>query len=266
VRTCLVIFALALSAAAAFAKPEIKDIKAAYGKLGPERKSNEYIPGDQVFYRFMLSGIRTDAENRIRVEFHITVTNPKGKVVLKRELPSSGKCALGGDTLPGDVTVDIPPSLEAGEYCCDIEFVDLIADEKATTRQSFTVKPLEFALVALRFYYDEKGEAPARVGGMVSQTLYVRADAVGFDKSSGEIDLEFEILVLDRDGKTVAPKMIHSTFHLEKAEQVKMADKVTFIGNMTLNRPGDFRLRITLTDKQTKKKVEFESPLRVESP
>ena len=40
-------------------------------------------------------------------------------------------------------------------------------------------------------------------------------------------------------------------------------DRINLSGTLTLNRAGNFRLRIAVTDKLTKKKVFFEAPLGV---
>src|SRR5262245_49448420 len=98
-RPLLAALLLALPSAAQ-AKLEIRDVQASHGPLGPERKSTEYVSGDQVFFRFTLAGIRTDADGRIRGELRITASDAKGKVLVKTEIPLQGNNALGGDTLP----------------------------------------------------------------------------------------------------------------------------------------------------------------------
>jgi hypothetical protein len=55
-RITLATLFLVLAVQAAHAKVEIKDVQAAHGQLGPERASLEYLPGDEVFFRFTVTG------------------------------------------------------------------------------------------------------------------------------------------------------------------------------------------------------------------
>jgi hypothetical protein len=262
------VIALVLAAlpTAAYAKLEIRDIQASHGQLGPERKSNEYISGDQVYFRYTIAGIRTDADGRVRGELRIAVTDAKGKVVVKGEFPLQQAVALGGDTVPASATFTLNEDVPPGEYELTVEVADLLAKETASFKRKVTCKAQEFSLVQMRFHYDSAGLAPARVGGTVSQTLYIKMQGVGFDRSKGEIDVDLEILVLDTKGNSVMPKPIRATVHNEKPEEVKQIERLNLSGALSLNRPGDFVLRIAVTDKMSKKKVSFEAPLHVTAP
>jgi hypothetical protein len=260
-----VMFAL-LCAASAQAKLDIRDIQASHGSLGPERKSADYVAGDQVFFRYMVVGIRTDDDGRMRGELRLTVTDAKGKVVTRSESPIQQILPLGGDTLPGTATFDLGTNALPGEYEMTVEVTDLIAKETASFRRKITCKPVEFALTQIRFSYDAAGRAPARVGGTVRQTLYMRMVAVGFDRSEGEIDVVMELQVFDTAGKAMLPKPIRAAVHNEKPEEVKQTERVNLSGVLSLNRPGDFVLRVTVTDTKTQQKQTFETPLRVSAP
>ncbi len=248
------------------AKLEIRDIQASLGQLGPERKSAEYIAGDQVYFRYTMAGIQTDADGRTRCEMRMTITVPNGSVSKLEPVPLQGLLPLGGDTLPGTAMLNLDVDAPPGEYEIAVEIKDLLARESVSVRRKFTCKPLEFAMVRLRFYYDDAESVPARVGGVVRQTLIVKMRAVGFDRTRGELDVEMEMSVVDVNGKPVTPKPTRAAVHNEKPEEVKMSDWVNFTGTLGLNRPGDFVLRITVTDTMTKKKVVFETPLRVVAP
>jgi hypothetical protein len=256
----------ALPAAAASAKLEIRDVQASYGQLGPERKSADYFAGDEVYFRYTVTGVRTDAEGRLRGELHMTLADAEGKVLLKTDTPIQQVPVLGAESFPGSarwtLDVDFPP----GEYEATVEFADLIAKESVSFRRKFTVKAPEFAPLRVRFSHDAEGRVPARVGGTVGQTLCVKMSAVGFDSSKGEIEVEMEILILDAKGNPVTPKPIRTVVHNEKPEEVKQTTTIDFSAKLGLNRTGDFVLRVTLTDKMAKKKTTFEAPLRVTAP
>jgi hypothetical protein len=257
---------LAATPSVAEAKLEVRDVQASHGSLGPERTSNEYVAGDQVFIRYTLAGVRADADGRTRCEMRMTVTDAKGTVVTRHEGILQQIFALGGDSIPGFATFDLQTDTPPGEYELVIVFKDLISKEAASIRRKINCKPVEFALVRVRFYYDAAEQAPARVGGTVRQNLHIRMNAVGFDRTRGEIDVEMRLEVVDVSGKLLLPKPIRSSAHNEKPDVVKEISIVTLSGVVPLHRPGDFVLRITVTDTTTAKKVTFETPLRVTAP
>jgi hypothetical protein len=261
-RAFVVLVFLALPSVAQ-AKLEIRDVQAAHGQLGPERKSNEYIAGDQVFFRFTIAGVRTDPDGRMRCEMRLIITDPKGKQLPATELPLQGLVALGGDTIPANASINLGFDDPPGEYGLTVEITDRLANETASFQRKIICKPPEFALVRLRFYQDEGGKVPARVGGTVSQTLFVKFEAIGFDRTQDEIDVEMEITILDEAGKSVMPKPIRGALHNEKPAEVKTIDRINLSTTLILNRPGKFGLRIVVMDKLTKKKVSFEAPLQV---
>jgi hypothetical protein len=263
-RYIAVLFLLSLTTVAQ-AKLEIRDIQAAYGQLGPERKSSDYVAGDQVYFRFTVVGFRLDGDGRLKGELHVKVTDAKGSKKLERETPLQQVVALGGDSLPAFASFNLDEDFPPGEYEVTVEFTDQLLKETASFRRKVLCKPLEFAMVQMRFFQDAAGNVPARVGGSVSQTLFVKFKAVGFDRSRDEIDIEMEIAVLDAGGKPVIPKPIRASLHNEKPQEVKQIDQINLSGTLTLNRPGSFVLRVTVTDKVTKKKVSFDAPLEVTS-
>jgi hypothetical protein len=265
-RYLLALWLLPVISVLAHAKPEIRDIQAAHGLLGPERKSNEYVAGDEVYYRFTIRGARTDADGRLRGELRLTLTDAKGKEVVKKESPIQQVPVLGAESFPAQAAWGLGVDLPAGEYESTVEFADLLAKESTSFKRKFTVKPVEFAVVRVRFYHDAEERVLARAGGTVGQNLAIKLRAVGFDRTSGEIDVEMAIEVFDAQGKPVMPKPLRATVHNEKPAEVKEADWVAFSGLLTLNRAGDFVLRITVSDSVGKKKTQFETPLRVAAP
>jgi len=248
------------------AKLEIRDVQSAHGSLGPERKSNEYVAGDQVFYRYTMAGVRTDEDGRTRCEMRLTITAPGGKGGKLEPVPLQSLLPLGGDTLPGVATVDLDSDALTGEYELVVEIRDLISKETASFTRKFTCKPPEFAMVRLRFYQDAAGTAPAPAGGLIRQSLFVQLRAVGFDRSKGEIDLDMELTVLDSQGRPLSAKPVRVSYHNEKTEEARRMNWVNFSATLGLNRPGEFVLGIVLTDTSTGKKVAFETPLRVAVP
>lgn len=255
-----------LFALPALAKPEIKDVQASHGQLGPERKSMEFVRGDELYIRFNVAGFTADADGRLVGELAFVVTNSQKKEVVKQSVPLQQTLALGGGTFPGHVSVIMGDDLPVGEYTVKVTVTDNQARASDSFERKFTCKDSEFALVAMRFSQDPDGRVPAPVGGVVSQTLYMRARGVGFDKSKGEIDVEMTIEIFDAKGKPTMPKPIRSVVHNEDPKVVPTVGFITLRGELALNRPGEFKLKVSLTDKVAKKTVSFEAPLKVTSP
>lgn len=265
-RLILCSFMLMSLACPVLAKPQIKNVQASYGQLGPERKSLEFVHGDELYMRFTVTGFTTDKDGRLRGELAMWVIDSKGKEILKQASPLQQALALGGGTFPGQVNVTIGDGLPSGDYTLKVTITDDLAGASDSFEQKFKCKETDFSMVAIRFWQDADGRVPATVGGTVSQTLYFTARGVGFDKSTGEIDLQFTIEVLDAKGKPVMPKPISTPVRHEDADVVKAATVINLRGEITLNRPGDFILKISLIDKIGKKTTTFEAPMKVTTP
>ena len=78
VAACL---ALALSATAAQAQLAITNIEASHGCVGPARQSREYFQGDQVFFRYVVSGAQMDKAGDLNVEIALVLVDGAGNKV-----------------------------------------------------------------------------------------------------------------------------------------------------------------------------------------
>lgn len=265
-RLALAILLTVFAAGSTLAKPEIKDIQASHGQLGPERKSLDFLRGDELYLRFTVAGFTTDPDGRLVGEITMSVTDAQKKEILKKDIPIQQVLALGGGTFPGHVSVTIGEELPLGEYTLKVTITDNLARTSDAFERKFTCKAEEFALVAVRFSQDAEGRIPAPVGGVVSQTLFLKARGIGFDRSTGELDVEMTIQVFDLKGNPLMPKPIRKGVHSEDPKAVKAATLINLRGELTLNREGEFVLKVSLTDKVAKKTVAFEAPLKVTRP
>lgn len=252
-----------LTTQAAHAKLELRDVQAAHGMLGPQRADLDYLPGDEVFFRFTVAGARATTEGQVSGEMRLTLTDAAGKAVLRQSSPVQNTLAFGGDRFPAKAVVELGHQFPPGEYRLAVEYTDRVSGESDSFTEAFTVKPSEFGLVRVRFAADEAGQGPTRVGGAVGQPLHLKLVAVGFDRSRGLIDLEMDVRVLDDRGRPVAPQGVRTAVRSDDADTVKAATHATFSAELTRTRPGDFVLKITVTDRQSGKATTFEAPMRV---
>jgi hypothetical protein len=260
---------LLVGAGLAPAKFEIKDVKAVLGLYGPERKDLNVLPGDEVFFRFTLAGVQRDDQGRINCLLTLSLKDSSGKELLDAKQRTNllrETLALGGDSLISSAYVGLSDNFPAGDFTYTVTVEDQIAKEKDSfTRKIVCVKP-KFAMVALRFYRDAGYSVPTPVGGLVGQGLFFRFKAIGLNREQDKIECEMQVDILDASGKSTMPQPIVAKFLLDEAEKVKQVSSLNFNGSLVLNRPGDFTLKITISDKRAKQSATFEAPMKVTAP
>jgi hypothetical protein len=264
-RTGLAVVLLLFGATAVRADLTLRNIQAAYGALGPERKSPDYFPYDEVFFRYTITGLQTDRQGDIDVLIESKIIDENGKVIPGSKDPVKAKLHLAGGTFSGSSTVRLLNQFAPGEYTLTVMVTDNLASESVQFSRKFRVKPVEFAVVAPRFFYGETN-TPAPAGGMVGQMLRVRLKVIGFEKSAGKIDTELVVQILDADGKELLETPRHATLASADPTEVKNATHLNFTELIGLNRPGSFTLRLTVTDKLGNHTATLELPLKVSQP
>jgi hypothetical protein len=266
-RIWLAVAALVLSATASQAKLEIQNIKAVHGLFGPERKSLKFFPSDQLCFRFILSGIKLDADGKIDASTTVNLVDADGKALLDRKSRLQHILPLGGESMLANVTVDVGDSVPVGDYRLTVTVKDNLADQTVSFSRKLTCRPTELAIVAPRLFYDADGKAPAPSGGLVGQELHLRLNAIGFGTArNSRIDTEMKVEVLDAEGKPTMPKPFGAAVKLDDTEKIKQTKSLVFRASFGLNRPGAFTLRITIADKVGKRSTQFEVPLKVTAP
>src|SRR5262249_8063982 len=153
---------------------ELRDIQAAYGPLGPERKSLDVYPGDEVLFRFTVNGARLGKNGRTDGEMALQLANASGKVVFEKKDDVQAMLGLGGDSFPAHTVIKLGDQVPAGDYTLTATLIDKLSLEKASFQRKLTCKPTAFALVAPEFAFDPEWKVPAPAGGLVGQVLYFR--------------------------------------------------------------------------------------------
>jgi hypothetical protein len=258
--------ALLCGAAAAPAKLELHNVKAVHGQFGPERKSLDVYPGDQVFFTFAVRGAKVDDKGEVSGLVKLKLADEAGKALLEDQAPLKGALALGGDTLPGKAFVNFGETVKPGTYTLTVTVLDQATRETASFERKLVCKAPAFTIVAPRFSYDDEGKVPAPLGGLVGQVLFFRLAVIGFDKSAGKIHNEMAVQVLDGKGNPAAPRPLLAKLESADKDVVAKATSLTFRGNFVLNRAGEYTLRITVTDRLADRKTTFEAPLSVREP
>jgi hypothetical protein len=162
--------------------------------------------------------------------------------------------------------VELPVGSTPGAYTVKVAFQDKHSGQTARFERRVTLQPASFAVVTPRFFYDPEGKVPAPPGGKLSQTLYVRWKAIGFDRSQEKLETTMAMQVLDAQGQEVLPKPIQVRLRQSDPKVVQQVTSVDFSGELTLNRTGAYTLRITVTDEVGKKSTQYQAAIQVAAP
>ncbi len=250
----------------AMAKLEITDIKAVHGPLGPERPDQtklEVYPGEELYFRYKINGVGADEKGNLSGSLQVKVFDSEGKVRLDQPTPMRGMLALGGSTLPGTVRFGFEPNVKPGKYKVVLVVNDKLREETARFEREVTVKPTAFAVINSNFFFDKDGKIPAPAGGYLGQTLFFRLNVIGFDKSDKKIRTKMTMQFLDKNGRELLPQAVHALISIDKPEQVEKINLLTFNGNISLNRVGEYTMRMVFDDELANKKTTFDAKLNV---
>jgi hypothetical protein len=257
-RFLLAVSLVALAASPAFAKLEVEKIEACYGPLGPVRKTLDFHPYDEVYFRFTV---------KLDVEIVRTLTDDKGKEVLPKKVAAlKGQLSFGNDSFPASVSVSLPEPVIAGTYTLKVRIKDNHSSDETGFEKNLNLKATEYAIVSPEFFHDAGHVVPAAAGGTVGQQLHFRLLTIGFDRSQGKIDSEMTVQVLDKDRKELLPKPLRMTAKKDDEKLVKDLPALDFSGWVVLTKAGEFTLRVSVTDNNSKKTATWEAPLKVAPP
>jgi hypothetical protein len=265
-RAGLAVWCVALAVSAAPARVALQNIQAAHGAVLPERKSLDYFPQELVFFRYTVVGAKTDADGQIDIEAAIKLTDAAGKEVATNKLPLKGALSLGGDSFVASAYLLLADDLVPGKYRFTVVLTDRVAGDKIDFDRDIIVKQPDFSVLFPRFSYDPEGRVAAPPRGVVNQTLFFRLPVVGLDKGREKVDMVSSVQVLDAKGKELLPKPLETVIKETDPKVIKATSVATFTGSLGLHRPGEFTLRITVTDRVAQKTTALEVPFKVELP
>src|SRR5438552_1643048 len=129
VRSTLAAVLVLLATAAAHADLSVRNIQASEGPLGPERKSYDYLPHDEVYYRYTITGLRTDKQGDIDIVIESKIFDENGKVIPGSRDPVKGKLHLGGGAFSGSSVLRLANTFQPGEYTLSVTVTDKFAGE-----------------------------------------------------------------------------------------------------------------------------------------
>ena len=260
---------LAFAGALALAPGQVGDlaldnVRLTYGRLGTERPDENVLPGDVVYVTFDISNIKVDEVGYVNYSMTMEVFGPDGKKILESKpgKPSRDFLPLGGNTLPGHAFVQLGADQAPGEYSCKLTVTDNIAKATDTLTQKFTVVRKRFGIVAVASTSDPNADFPSPMSGFSGESLWVHFCAIHFqrDRTKDQPDVEFQMTVLDEDGRPTVKKP--TLYEVNK----DVGEKETLIRMrlpVPMNRPGKYVIVIKATDRVGRTSDTIRLPLYV---
>jgi hypothetical protein len=265
-RTLLAAAVLFCTTALSPAKIQIENIQACYGPFGPERKSMELFPFDNLFVRFTVTGLKTDSTGKVDAAVKFKLADPKGNVLGENTFSSSGILNLGGNSFLAFVNLPMPDQVPVGKNTLTITVTDYLAKESASFERQVTGRKMKLQIVGLEFFHDSDGKLPASTNATLGEPLHFRLRVIGLDRSQEKIHVEMALQTLDSEGKENLPKPLIFPVREEDAKAVQRTSFVFFKSSIGPNRVGKFTLRITINDKITNQSTQLEVPVTVTAP
>jgi hypothetical protein len=245
---------------------EFKNVRPTYGFLGPERKDNSLLPGDVYVLAFDIEGLMVGKDDRILYAMGVELVNAKGESQFKKD-PQDLEAVntLGGSRVPAFANAQIGLDTAPGKYTLIVTVNDRAAKTSKQLRNEFEVMPLRFGLTRFGFS-SATGEAVPPLGA-VGQTYYLNFTVVGggFAEKTGQPDITAEVVVTDEAGKSTLNQPIQARVQNVRDEFLKLK-VIPMNFPVSLNRPGKFKLSVTVTDKVGGKKAEQSIDLNVTEP
>jgi len=245
---------------------DIVQMEAAHGVFGPERRTLEFYPLDEVFFRFRVTGAKVDADDKTDVEVGMKLSAADGKIVFEHRYSIRRQLSLGDGSLPGYAVVNASEKVVPGNYTFTVQVNDRLAGTTASVERKLVCKPPVFQVLAVRFWRDPEGKIPATNGGQLGEAVHLKLRVVGFDTSKKKVKTTLTMILLDDRGQPVGdkPKVIKA--ELNSPEDVAKATQVNFNSLFYLNRPGNFTLRLKVDDVEGEQTTIYDTPLKVLTP
>lgn len=252
----------------ALAKLEIRNVQPAHGVLGPTRTSDDVVPLDEYLVRYQVAGIKSDKEGKADLEITATLNGPDGKAVLppRKSPPAPRPLSLGGDVVQTFGSFTFPEKAPLGAYKLTVTVRDRNSDETASFERKITCKAPTFQIIVPRFFHDADSKVPAGTTGIVGETLHYSFKVVGYDKSQKKVALVMKATILDNDGKDIGAKPLEVKGDITDPAKAAESRQANFTGSVSLNRAGEFKLKIVVEDTIAKQTTTYEVPLKVIAP
>jgi hypothetical protein len=240
------------------AQLKITDMRPSYGPNGAARKdATKFLPGDILWIDYAIDGLKVEPKTgKVKYEINIEFFDGNGKKLQGRANTNEGILELGGNRMPGDLHLNIGTEVAPGKYKVTLTVKDILGGNMTAIDYPIEVLPKGFGIVqvgapAVRFPTDPY----IAQFGIAGFTL----------NKNGNPDVEVAIKVLDSGMKPVAAEVkVSFPESLPAGTVAKQLQFLPVSFPIFVNRPGQFYIDITATDKNASgKSVQLQLPLTV---
>ncbi|HYA18682.1 MAG TPA: hypothetical protein VEF06_14515 [Bryobacteraceae bacterium] len=182
---------------------------------GPPMQGGEsFVPGEQVFFRYIVEGLNAKPADKIRLTGHIQAFDPKGVAIsVPDEQVIATTLAQEDKEWKPKIRSQflIPTIAPPGTYRIRYDVVDEQTKKKATGEATFSVRShavepaKELVIRNLGFYRAQDEQTPLKVVAYrAGDVLFVRLDITGYKYGEqNAIDVSYDVEILGPGGKSL---------------------------------------------------------------
>lgn len=244
-------------------QPQLKEVQLCDNYHAAAWENETVVPGQVFSVRYHVT-----AAGRLGTEFKVLVEflDEQGKRILQSENVVRQMTSTRADDFWSFVNI-VVPAAEPGKYEIKITINALGEDIKLEKSRKLTVEPAKLAFFVSSLTHDAQGVAAASPRHLLLfQPATMRLGICGLKVVDSKLHLVATRQLLSADGKVIDELRLpdHEEIALLPPGQMTGCSHVAF--NVTMNHPGEYRLRFIVEDVHAKATITKEVAVRFLSP
>lgn len=244
------------------------DLALSQGSHGPVRRDNMYFENETVFFAARVSGLKKSEKGARKMAGRVRLAKTDGTVLYEKEVgPVEFEEFFGGDSrefpflLETNFVGGMPHELELS-----LNTIDLVSGTSSTAKLPIEFNP-DAALhtTAHSITLDEEGLVPAGPVLDAGRIYYLHGKIVGFSWKERAVCLGLSIRGVSATGEELSELVLSSKYETKQSRYGELSTTASFRQIFSPNRPGNFALRVAVTDNHTGAKCTDDIPVVVKS-
>ncbi len=234
---------------------ELKNIRMAYGAGGAPRTDNKFLPGDIMLVTYDIDGLTVDKAGKVSYEGVMEIFDSKKTRISSKNIPlQEVVLQLGGNSIPGDLTVTMGSDQPPGIYTVKLTVTDKVAKKSAPLTRQFELLKTGYGIIRL-------GAPAYGVPGQHYPLAFFLVNSPLDKKTKLPMaDIIMRVFEEGKKGEAARPVVTSLPAQLPADVDVQIIP-VQF--SIYLNRPGRFTVEIEVQERLTNKKLKVPLPLTV---
>lgn len=244
------------------------DLALSQGSHGPVRRDNMYFENETVFFAARVSGLKKSEKGARKMAGRVRLAKTDGTVLYEKEVgPVEFEEFFGGDSrefpflLETNFVGGVPHELELS-----LKATDLVSGTSRTAKLPIEFNP-DAALhtTAHSITLDEEGLVPAGPVLDAGRIYYLHGKIVGFSWNERAVSLGLSVRGVSATGEELSELVLSSKYETKQSRYGELSTTASFRQIFSPNRPGNFALRVAVTDNHTGAKCADDIPVVVKS-